>query len=105
VPKDENELLAAQIRAARLRGDFDELPECRAPLRIDDLDGLSAEQRLQAMLVRSRGKLSDRRRLVQEIRARRAMIAGTDSELERDRMEVTLRKRVDELTRVLQSDA
>lgn len=94
-----NQLLEAQIRAARERGAFDDLPGHGKPLDLDDLAGLTPEQRFEALLLRTCGEVSPEVALLREIRARREAIARCDSPEERERLRVELRAKAFELSK------
>ena len=91
----------AQVRATRGRGDFERLPGLGKPLPLDDLDGLSAEQRFEALLMRSIGEVSAKVAVVREIRACRALIERSGCAEERERARVTAREKINELQQLL----
>ncbi|HEY3493931.1 MAG TPA: DnaJ family domain-containing protein [Polyangiaceae bacterium] len=104
VQDPEHALVEAQLRAARERGDFDELRGRGKPLQLDDLDHLSPEQRFEALLMRSLGEVPAKVALVREIRACRALIEHSASEQERESAQLAIRKKVNELQRLLNDD-
>lgn len=97
-----HDLVEAQIRAARERGDFDQLPGRGEPLPADPLEGLSPDQRFEALLMRSLGEVSAKVAVVREIRARRALLEHSSSEQERGR--AAIRELVHELELLLKKD-
>jgi hypothetical protein len=90
-------LLDAQVAAARARGDFDNLSGHGKPLELDDLTGLDAEQRLEALLLRSVGEVAPEVALIRSIRAKRESISQGDAGPERAATEAALRAQVREL--------
>ena len=104
MPDDLNRLLDAQIREARERGAFDDLPGKGKPLELDPLTGLSPEQRLDALLLRSCGELSPAAALLQEIREGRAQLARCTSASERESLLASLRAKAAEVSRLLRNE-
>jgi hypothetical protein len=96
-------LADAQIDAARMRGDFDNLRGKGKPLELDELDGLSAEQRFEALLLRSLGEVAPELALIRAIRTGRAQLATCAEPLERKRLEGVLGAQVSELTAALKA--
>jgi Domain of unknown function (DUF1992) len=103
--KSGHELLEAQVRAARERGEFENLPGHGKPLQLDDLDHLPPGKRLAALVMRGAGEVSVVVTLVREIRACRALIERSQSASERERTRVTIRDKIAELSAALKSDA
>jgi hypothetical protein len=99
-----NELLDAQVRAARERGEFDHLPGHGKPLALDDLDHLPPAQRFEALLLRNAGEISIARVLVREIRALRAQIEASGCEQDRERASSAIRAKLGELQAQLKSE-
>lgn len=93
--------LDAQVRAARERGEFDQLPGHGKPLQLDDLDHLPSEQRLAALLMRSMHEVPVVVTLVREIRAFRSLIESSDSEQEREQVLSKLQEKLVELSAAL----
>ncbi|HEX6240843.1 MAG TPA: DnaJ family domain-containing protein [Polyangiales bacterium] len=93
--------LEAQVRSARERGEFDDLPGHGKPLQLDDLDHLPSEQRLAALLMRSMREVPVAVALVREIRALRGVIEASDSEPERARALGLLQSKLTELNTAL----
>ena len=93
--------LEAQVRAARERGEFENLPGQGKPLQLDDLDHLPSEQRLAALLMRNMREVPVAVTLVREIRAFRAAIEHSDSEQERRRILGLLQQKLGELSAAL----
>ena len=103
--KSGHELLEAQVRTARERGEFDNLPGRGKPLELDDLDHLPPGKRLAALVMRGAGEVSVVVTLVREIRTCRALIERSASASERERARVTIREKIAELTAALKNDA
>jgi hypothetical protein len=91
-------IVEARIREARERGDLDDLPGHGKPLNLDDLNGLTAEQRFEALLLRSCGELAPEVALTREIRAFRERLASCESEAERARLREALQNKAAELS-------
>ena len=96
-------LLDAQVAAARARGDFDHLPGRGKPLELDELAGLDAEQRLEALLLRTVGEVAPEVALIRDIRKRRATIERTAAGPERSALETALQAQIVELTATLKA--
>lgn len=98
-----NDLLEAQVRAARERGELEDLPGKGKPLALDDLDHLPADQRFDALLLRTCGEISAEVTLVREIRACRVELDSSESEPERARLRALMGEKVSELKRLLKN--
>jgi hypothetical protein len=96
-------LLEAQVAAARARGDFDGLPGRGEPLELDDLAGLDAEQRFDALLLRSVGEVAPEVALIRSVRARRALIEQSHAGPERVKLELALKAEIAELSAALKA--
>ncbi len=96
-----NDLVEAQVAAARARGEFDQLEGRGQPLQLNDLDHLRPEQRFEALLMRSCGEVPAQLALVRDIRALRARLPRTDSEQEREHMRASIREKFEELQTLL----
>jgi hypothetical protein len=96
-------LLDAQVAAARARGDFDNLPGSGKPLDLDDLTGLDAEQRFDALLLRSVGEIAPEVALIRSVRARRALIDQSRVGPERAALETGLQAQIVELKAALKT--
>lgn len=96
-------LLDAQVAAARARGEFDDLPGHGKPLELDDLTGLDADQRFDALLLRSMGEVAPEVALIRSVRASRALIQQSRPGPERDALEAGLKARVVELAAALKA--
>jgi hypothetical protein len=94
-------LVEARIREARERGAFDDLPGQGQPLHLDDLNGLTPEQRFEALLLRSCGEVSPEVALLREIRACREALVSCQVESERERLRGELRRKAVELSELL----
>lgn len=104
MPTDERHgLVEALIRAARERGDFDNLPGHGKPLELDDLSGLSVEQRFDVLFLRSMGELPLEALLAREIRQCRQELERAQSGDEKVRMQEVLRAKLDELIATLKA--
>lgn len=91
-------LVEAHIREARERGAFDDLPGQGQPLQLDDLNGLTPEQRFEALFLRSCGEVSPEVALVREIHAGREALSKCEDETERERLRSELRRKAAELS-------
>jgi hypothetical protein len=96
-------LLDAQVAAARARGDFDSLSGHGKPLELDDMAGLTAEQRFEALLLRSVGEVAPEVALIRSIRAGRERIARSGTGPERAVLETAQRAQVIELRAALKA--
>jgi hypothetical protein len=67
-------LVEARIREAERRGALDHLPGAGKPLALDDLAGLSHEERVEALLLRSAGGTPEEVQLLREIAELRAAL-------------------------------
>ena len=103
MPDDVIRLLEAQIREARARGAFDDLPGRGKPLPPDDLAGLTPEQRFDALLLRSCGEAAPAVALLREIRAAQAQLAACATESERDTLRAVLREKAAEVSRLVRA--
>lgn len=90
-------LVEARILEARANGTFDDLSGEPVPLRLDDLDGLTAAQSFEVLFFRNSGEVPEEVRLLREVRAARAALAGCADEAACDRLRVTLRQKSDEV--------
>ncbi|MET0285298.1 MAG: DnaJ family domain-containing protein [Polyangiales bacterium] len=96
-------LLDAQIAAARARGDFEDLPGRGQPLVLDDLEGLTGEQRFEALLLRSVGEVAPEVALIRGLRARRQRMVDADSAPARAVLEGEQRAQLVELIAALEA--
>jgi hypothetical protein len=97
MPADERcGLVDAQIRAARERGDFDDLQGRGKPLELDNLP-LTPDEHFEALLLRTLGELPPEVALVRDIRACRKALDQEPSLAERERLQACRRGKVDEL--------
>ena len=92
-------LLEAQIREARERGVFDDLPGRGKPLELEDLSHLSPEQRMEALLLRTFGELSPEAALLREIGALRQQLTSCESEEARERILTDMRAKALEVAK------
>src|SRR5687767_11479782 len=90
-------LVEAHIRQARDRGDFDDLPGAGKPLDLDHLNGLTSEQRREALVLRCAGEVSEEVALLREITATRAAIERCGDDAERERLRVDVRTKATEV--------
>jgi hypothetical protein len=95
------DVLDAQVRAARERGEFDQLPGHGKPLQLDDLDHLPSEQRLAALVMRSMREVPVALSLVREIRSLRKTINQSQCDQERERLLALLQNKLTELAAAL----
>ena len=79
-------LVEARIREARANGAFDDLPGAGRPLELDDMRNLTPEQRLEALVLRSAGEVSEEVLLLREIRERREALARCTDPIECSRL-------------------
>lgn len=84
-------LVEARIQDAVSRGVLDDLPGAGKPMNLDDLAGLSQEERVEALLLRSGGGVPEEVTLLREIAELRAALAGELAAEARARMEKELR--------------
>lgn len=84
-------LVEARIQEAAARGALDDLKGAGKPLNLDDLAGLSQEERVEALLVRSAGGTPEEVQLLREIAELRAALEKQPPEPERARIEKHLR--------------
>lgn len=77
-------LLEARIQEALARGVFDDLPGQGKPLPPDGLEGLSAEQRFEALVLRASGEVSEEVALLRELRAGREALGSAATAAERE---------------------
>lgn len=96
-------LVEALIHAARERGDFDNLPSHGKPLELDDLSGLNAEQRFDALVLRTVGELPLEASLAREIRECRKALASARPDEPNERLQQLLRTKLDELIATLKA--
>ncbi|MFT3768257.1 MAG: DUF1992 domain-containing protein [Minicystis sp.] len=68
-------LVEARIQEAVQRGVLDDLPGAGKPANLDDLAGLSREERIEALLLRSAGGAPEEVDLLREIAALREALA------------------------------
>ncbi|HEX5659508.1 MAG TPA: DnaJ family domain-containing protein [Polyangiales bacterium] len=90
-------LLDAQVAIARERGAFEDLPGRGKPLEVDDLAGLSAEQRFDVLLARSLGEVAPEVAMIRSIRAGRQRISQLAPSSEKAELETALRTQVSAL--------
>ena len=93
-------LLDAQVRAARERGAFDDLPGHGKPLELELLSGLTPDQRFEALLLRSCGEVLPEVTLLREIREGRARLGRCESAAEREALVLVLRAKAAEVSRI-----
>lgn len=86
-------LVEARIQEAASRGALDNLPGAGKPLAIDDLAGLSQEERVEALLLRSAGGAPEEVQLLREIAALREAIAQDPPQKERAGLQKELREK------------
>lgn len=84
-------LVEARIAEAASRGVLDNLPGAGKPLDLDDLAGLSHDERVEALLLRSLGGPPEEVELMKEIAALREQLSKGPPEAERARIERRLR--------------
>ena len=102
MPADEEcGLVDAQIRAARERGDFDDLPDRRKPLELNDVPSLTSDEHFEALLLRTLGELPLEVALVHDIRACRKALDRGPAPDERERMVLSRSRKLDELCALL----
>ena len=93
--------LEAQVRAARERGELDDLPGRGKPLQLDEFDHLPSEKRFAALLMRSMRELPVALALVREIRAFRELIEHCHSDAEREQLRSKVQQKLMELDAAL----
>lgn len=76
-------LVEARIQEAASRGALDDLPGAGKPLDLNDLAGLSQEERVEALLIRSAGGTPEEVDLLREIAALREALERGPTEKER----------------------
>jgi|HubBroStandDraft_4_1064222.scaffolds.fasta_scaffold1244327_1 hypothetical protein len=86
-----DQLVEARIREAAARGDLDNLPGAGKPLPLDDLAGLSHDERVEALLLRSVGAPPEEVRLLREIAEHREALARDPPPEEKARLVKSLR--------------
>jgi hypothetical protein len=97
-------LVDAQIRAARARGDFDDLASRGKPLALDDMPAsFTAEQHFEALLLRTLGEVPLEVALVRDIRACRKALEQEPSSAESERLQKARSQKVDELCALLRA--
>lgn len=84
-------LVEARIQEAASRGVLRNLPGEGKPLDLDDLAGLSHEERVEALLIRSAGGTPEEVDLLREIAALREALAMEPPEPQRSRLTKELR--------------
>ena len=92
-------LIEAQIRAARERGAFDDLPGRGKPLELEDLSHLSPEQRMEALLLRTCGELSPEGALLRQISELRRQLETCESPERRDSILADMRAKALEVAK------
>jgi hypothetical protein len=88
-------LVEARIREALATGALDDLPGAGKPLVLDDFPGLTPEARMEALLLRTLGEVSEEVLLLREIRADRERIAAATDEAERERLRARVRDKAE----------
>ena len=97
-------LVDAQIRAARERGVFDDLPGRGKPLELDDVPpSLTSDQHFEALLMRTLGELPPEVALVRDIRACRVALEQNVSAAESERLETVRGQKLNELCALLRA--
>jgi len=97
-------VIDAQVQAARERGDFEHLAGHGKPLEEDPLQGLTPEQRTEALLMRTLGEVLPEVSLTREIRALRQRLSLADvPSAERAALSASLTRKVDELREALKA--
>ncbi len=91
-------MVEAQIAAARERGEFDNLPGAGKPLDLDDMAGLTSEQRYEAMLLKACGEVLEEVALLREIGDRRKALARSDDGPTRERLRAEMRSRAEQVS-------
>lgn len=81
-----------RIRDAIRRGDLDDLPGQGKRLRLDDLTGLSHDQRIDALLMRSLGDVPEEVRLLKQLGELADVWAATNNADERARLRNAMKK-------------
>lgn len=84
-------LVEARIQEAAARGELRGLRGEGKPLDLDDLAGLSQEERVEALLIRSAGGTPEEVELLREIEGLRTTLAGGPPEKQRAILEKQLR--------------
>jgi hypothetical protein len=95
-----SQVLDAQVRAARDRGAFDNLPGHGKELPPDELSGLSPEQRFDALLLRSCGEVLPEATLLREIREGRKQLLSCKSPEAREALRAVLRAKALEVSQM-----
>lgn len=88
-------LVEARIREAIANGAFENLPGEGKPLVLDDLPGLTPEERTEALVLRACGEVSEEVTLLREIRADRDRIEASHDESEKERLRADARVKAD----------
>lgn len=89
--RDLDRLIEARIQEAQRRGALDNLRGEGKPLDLDDLAGLSHEERVEALLMRSQGGTPEEVTLLREIADLRAALAKDPPASQRATLEKQLR--------------
>ena len=97
-------LVDAQIRAARERGEFDDLLGHGKPLELHDLPpSLTSDQHFQELLLRTLGELPPEVALVRDIRACRKALEQDISSEESERLQIVRGQKLNELCALLRA--
>lgn len=95
-------IVEARIRAALANGTLDDLPGAGKPLELDDFPGLTPEARMEALLLRTLGEVSEEVLLLREIRADRERIASVTDEAEQERLRTLVREKADKVGKLFE---
>jgi hypothetical protein len=95
-------IVEPRIREALANGALDDLPGAGKPLELDDYPGLTPEERMEALLLRTLGEVSEEVLLLREIRADRERIAAATDEAERERLRVLAREKAERVGKLFE---
>jgi hypothetical protein len=91
IGKDLDRLVEARIQEAASRGALSDLPGAGKPMALDDLAGLTREERIEALLLRSGGGVPEEVELLREIANLREALGEPLDEARRARLTRELR--------------
>lgn len=91
------DVVEQRIQEAMRRGELDGLPGEGKPLKVDDLPGVSSEERMEAIL-RGGGNMPEEVELLRELAALRERYDRTTDDEERQKLRSTMRDKATRLS-------
>lgn len=96
-------LVEARIQQAASSGALDHLPGSGKPMNLDDLAGLSHDERVEALLLRAAGGLPEEVELLRDLAALREALAKSEGAAERARITALIEQKALRLSVLFES--